>query len=123
MTQARRDNHSTEFGIWLREQPEIDSKLGYVATNIDYVWRNYKTGKWMLIEEKRYNSKPKYYQVQLFNLLNWCAKHHPKFMGFYLLIFEKTSPDDGSIYLNDKSITKHELLEFLKMETQEKHGI
>jgi len=51
MTRRRNDNHSTEFGLWLREQPDIDSKLGYITTNLDYVWKNYKTGDWMLIEE------------------------------------------------------------------------
>ena len=115
MTQKRRDNHSTEFCLWLREQPEIDSKLGYVATNIDYLWRNYNTGRWMLLEEKRYGRKPKYYQQQLFDLLNWCAKHHPLFMGFYMLIFENTSPDDGTISLNGKEVTKDELIKFLRM--------
>jgi hypothetical protein len=119
MTAKRKDEHSTEFGLWLREQPEIDSKLGYVATNIDYLWRNYKTGKWMLIEEKRHNSKPQYWQRQLFNLLNWCAKHHPDFIGFYYLIFENTSPEDGKIYLSGKTVTKDELIEFLKMENNE----
>ena len=54
MTQKRRDGNSTEFGLWLREQPEIDSKYGYVTTNIDFFWCNYKSNEWMLIEEKRF---------------------------------------------------------------------
>ena len=45
MTQKRRDDHSTEFGLWLREQDDLDSKKGYIATNIDYVWINYKSKK------------------------------------------------------------------------------
>lgn len=118
MTQQRRDNHSTEFGIWLRNQPEIDSNKGFVATNIDYVWRNYKTGEWMLIEEKRYGGLPKTYQEQLFKLLDWCCKHHPKYKGFKILQFENTSPDDGRIVLDGKQITKEELINILSFKVE-----
>lgn len=44
---------STEFGLWLRRQEKIKSEDGFVATNLDYVWHNYETGLWMIIEEKR----------------------------------------------------------------------
>ena len=116
MTQERRDGHSTEFGLWLREQQEIDSKLGFVATNIDYVWRNYKTGDWMLIEEKRYGQKVKFYQQEVFDLLNWCCKHHPKFCGFHTIVFEKTSPDDGAISLDGQTVSREQLISFLKFD-------
>lgn len=117
MTKKRFDNCSTQLGIWLREQKEIDSSLGYIATNIDYVWRNYKTGKWMLIEEKRFMSSVKKWQQEIFNLLTWCSKHHPKFCGFHIIQFEKTSPEDGRIFLDGKEINKHDLIEFLKFVT------
>ena len=113
MTQKRRDSHSTEFGLWLREQPEIDSKLGYIATNIDYVWKNYKTNDWMIIEEKRYGCQPKFYQEKIFDVLNWCCKHHPNFHGVHILVFEKTSPDDGKIYWDGKEISRNKLIEIL----------
>jgi hypothetical protein len=116
MTQKRWDEHSTEFGLWLRERKEIDSSLGYVATNVDYMWRNYKTGKWMLIEEKRFMAKVKRWQQEMFKLLTWCAKHHPRFRGFHVIQFEKTSPQDGKIFLDGTEISEHDLIEFLKME-------
>lgn len=116
MTQKRNDLHSTEFGLWIREQKEIDSSLGFIATNIDYVWRNYKTGKWMFIEEKRYLSNVKRWQQEIFDLLTWCAKHHPKFYGFHILQFEKTSPVDGKIFLDGHEINKLYLIKFLKFE-------
>ncbi|MCD6297942.1 MAG: hypothetical protein J7M30_12405 [Deltaproteobacteria bacterium] len=114
MTRKRFDSHSTEFGLWLRKQRNIDSSLGYIATNIDYVWRNYKTGDWMLIEEKRYMTKVKRWQQEIFNLLTWCSKHHPKFHGFHILQFENTSPEDGEIFLDGRKITKEELINFLQ---------
>jgi hypothetical protein len=45
---ARIDKLSTDFGKWLRAQPEIDSFLGYRATDLDYVWANVETDDWML---------------------------------------------------------------------------
>ena len=116
MTAERKDNHSTEFGLWLREQPEIDSAKGFIATNIDFLWRNYNTGDWMLIEEKRYMSKPKRWQCQLFDLLDWCAKTHPKYRGFHIVQFEKTSPDDGKIFLDNKEVTRDQLITLLRFE-------
>ena len=118
MTQKRRDKHSTEFGLWLREQKELDSKNGYVATNIDYIWRNYKTEQWMIIEEKRYNQKPKFYQQKIFEILNWCSKHHKSYEGFHVIVFENTSPDDGKIYLDGELIDKQNLIEFLQFKTR-----
>ncbi len=113
MTQQRRDEHSTEFGLWLRKQPEIDSGLGYIATNIDYIWENYKNGKWMIIEEKRYGFEPKFYQKKILKLLDENCRNDKNFYGVHVLVFEKTSPDDGNIFWDGKQITKDELLELL----------
>lgn len=116
MTATRRDEHSTEFGLWLREQSEIDSALGFVATNIDYLWRNYRTGCWMLIEEKRHGVMPKRWQSESFDLVNKVSKGDPKYKGFHYLIFENTSPEDGTIMLDGKEISKDDLIKFLRFE-------
>jgi hypothetical protein len=116
MTRPRYDSHSTEFGLWLREQEEIDSKEGFVTTNIDYLWSNYKIGLWMLIEEKRYNSKPSKPQHNLFQIINKAAWNDPNYKGMHLLVFENTSPDDGKIFLDKQEITKEELIKFLKFQ-------
>lgn len=119
MTVARRDTHSTEFGLWLRKQPEIDSSFGFVATNLDYVWSNYKTREWMLIEEKRFNKQPHRWQLELFRRIESAIKQSPEkqfFKGFHLLVFENTSPDDGKMWLDHCQISKPELLSFLRFE-------
>jgi hypothetical protein len=122
MTRPRNDQHSTEFGLWLRNQREIDSKLGYIATNIDYKWENYKTGQWMFIEEKRHGSYPAFSQHKQFRMLD-DAQTDSNYCGFWLLSFENTSPDDGRIWLTRLAktpdeikveITKEQLLGFLK---------
>ncbi len=114
MTRQRNDSHSTEFGLWLREQPEIDSHNGYVATNIDYTWTNYKTGVWMFIEEKRYNSQPSFSQKEIFKTVDAICKSDKNYHGFHYLIFENTSPEDGKIFLDGKEIDKQKLINFLQ---------
>jgi len=129
MTRKRNDNHSTEFGLWLREQAELDSYFGYRAYNIDYVWRNKKTGEWIFIEEKRYQGKMSPDQKGTFKVVHEHTKKEvkhtadgkyykndtiTKYQGFHLIVFEKTSPEDGRIWLDNKEISKEELLHFLK---------
>lgn len=116
MTKRRNDAHSTEFGLWLRDQKQIDSGLGFVATNIDYLWSNYKTGEWMLIEEKRYGSRPSFCQRNLFETLHKACRGAAGYRGMHLLVFERTSPEDGMMWLDNKEITAEELLAFLRFE-------
>ncbi len=115
MTLQRYDQHSTEFGLWLRKKTDIDSKLGFIATNLDYFWKNWKTGKFMLIEEKRYMAEPKYFQTKIFAQLDNAFKNDPLYCGFHLIQFENTGPEDGKIYLDKKEITEVELIRLLKM--------
>jgi len=121
LTRQRNDNHSTEFGLWIREQSEIDSYLGYRNYNIDIVWW-IKNGfdkfpkLWMLIEEKRYKSQCKGDQKLTYL---WLHKKLMKlkdntYKGIHLLQFENTNPEDGKIFLNRKEITKEQLINFLK---------
>lgn len=114
MTRKRVDEHSTEFGLWLREQHSIDSSLGFVATNLDYIWCNYKTGDWMLIEEKRFNSSVTYSQAQLINKIDNLCQSDKQYHGWHVIKFEKTNPEDGEIRLDNEVITKAQLLDFLK---------
>ena len=114
MTRQRNDSHSTEFGLWLRLQSEIDSQLGYVTTNIDYLWRNYKTGDWMLIEEKRHGGQMSYSQSQMFAVIDRACSDEPHYHGFHLLVFENTSPEDGKMWLDKLEIDKIGLLDFLR---------
>ena len=113
MTAKRIDNDSTQFGLWLRKQPEIDSYKGYRASNIDYVWTNVNCNYWMIIEEKRYLNTMKPFQEEIYKTVVSSIKDE-NFKGFHLLVFEKTNPDDGDIYLDNKKITRDELISFLQ---------
>lgn len=107
-------NEATQFSDWLRHRKEIDSSKGYVATDIDYMWTNYKTGEWMLIEEKRWNSDVTWCQKEQFKIIHKACKEDPNYKGIHLLQFERTCPEDGKIYLNRKEITKSQLISFLQ---------
>ena len=115
MTQTRKSyfQKGSPFSEWLREQPEIDSKLGYVTTDIDYVWRDYNTGLFLLIEEKCRMGEPDYPQMETFRILNKSIESD-NYRGIHLVQFENTSPDDGAVFLDRKEITKQELLDFLR---------
>jgi len=114
MTRKRDDTHSTEFGLWLREQNEIDSSLGYLATNIDFMWANYRTGKWMILEEKRHHSSVKRWQREMFNKLHSACLGAPGYCGLHLIQFENTSPDDGQVWLDKNEISREGLILFLQ---------
>jgi len=116
-TRKRYDKFSTEFGLWLREQREIDSSLGYLTTNLDYIWVNYKTHDWMLLEEKRHGAIVRLWQQQIFNHLDKFLQSDNHYKGFHKIVFQNTNPEDGYIWLDGISITKAELLEFLQFKT------
>jgi hypothetical protein len=124
MTRQRLDGHSTEFGLWLRGQlPDqktdvrcIDSVLGFVTTNLDYVWHNYKTRPWMAIEEKRYQADVSFSQDSIFRLVNEAFKSDVQYHGLHILRFEKTNPEDGRMWLNGKMLTTEQLLAFLRFD-------
>ena len=92
MTIKRRDNHSTEFGLWTRGQPEIDSAKtvnggnGFTATDIDF-------------EEKRKQSQPTYSQNEVFKLLDKALAPNSNYLGFWCIVFTNTTPDDGAYYI------------------------
>jgi len=129
----------TPFSKWLRDQPEISSKLGYITNNIDYVWENFKKREWMLIEEKQYRSSLSESQVgQFYRIYQAVSKEKEvdikkepkgskfkedidlpikwKFKGFHLLQFEITNPEDGRMWLNGELIEKDKLFAFLRFD-------
>lgn len=130
MTQQRRDAHSTEFGLWTRGQREIKSELGFITTNLDFIWADYQSGLWMLLEEKRFRVgilRP--YQVDLYQLIHRFAVNDPNYRGFHKVVFERTSPDDGWICLDNGEnvpertpgvVTRKEFLTFLRFEAPPK---
>jgi hypothetical protein len=116
MTKQREDNGKwgTPFGHWLRNQPRLDSSEGYVATDIDYLWSNYRTGEWMLIEEKCRMAYPSATQKELLLRLRKVCQKDPLFRGLHLLQFECETPDDGQMFWNKHPISTENLIAMLR---------
>ena len=122
-TQQRRDQHSTEFGLWIRgglkrkidpepilwhpeniqttdvSQIRSATEAGYVTTNVDYVWENYHNKRWIWIEEKRHCRGMDWSQWKQFVKIDRLSKVDPNYFGFWIIQFENTSPEDGEIYI------------------------
>ena len=121
-TRKRNDSHGTEFGSWIRDVERVSSRLGYIATDLDYVWQNYKTGHIMLIEEKRMMGRLTYAQSQTFKELDEFFKSNTMYRGFHLLQFENLSPDDGAIFWDGVQISPDELVDKLQFKDMDQSG-
>jgi len=106
---------STPFSGWLRAQKDLDSGLGYVTSNIDFLWRNYKTGHWMLVEEKRFMAECDRSQYETLCILDKACLHDKNYRGMHLIQFERTSPKDGKIYIDGKEVDESSLVRFLQV--------
>ena len=107
---------TTEFSMWLREQNEIASRFGFVATNIDYMWQNYKSGMWMLLEEKRFMQDVSFSQRKMLEVINAACRHDTKYHGVHLIQFENALPSDGRIYIDRNQVSRERLIKFLRFE-------
>jgi len=129
MTRPRYDEHSTEFGLWLRVYGPDSKKDGLDIENLDYIMFNYKQGWLACIEEKRHEAKLTWAQEDtLFvvdQLLRYGAEtervvktrrgwRQIKYNGLYVVRFENTKPEDGWIELNGKQIVREDLIQFLR---------
>jgi len=128
MTRKRNDNHSTEFGLWIRDFGPDSRRDKLDVENLDYVIFNYGTGDLALIEEKRFGKIPTRAQWDTLGVVDQLLKHGAdsgkliktlrgwrkiKYHGLFLLRFENTTPDDGWMELNGKRISRNELMRFL----------
>ncbi len=109
---------SLEFSRWIRSELP-DSQTGYLVTNLDWIFYNYKSKIILMIEEKTHGAKVREWQSRLFNeiiapaLSDWCSKHNFIWLGFHSIVFENTNPKDGKIYWDDELISEDTLRERL----------
>jgi hypothetical protein len=115
-TKERGDNHSTEYGLWLRQQGELCSYKGFRATNVDFLWWQSKTGQRLVQEEKRYSGRLSYSQAKQFQWLDELLASDETYFGFFFVQFENTCPDDGRIAVNGVPFSKEQLISLLQFE-------
>lgn len=116
MTKQRilQDGKDTDFSAWLRQQPEIDSQEGYITTDLDFIWTNYKTGEWMILEEKSHGGTVPRWQGEIMQKIDLLGAHDPKYKGAFLVRFENTNPQNGRVMVNKKLLNRDQLIQFLQ---------
>lgn len=134
MTRERAIEGDTPFGQWLRSHPALDSRRGFDCQNLDYIWHHFIDGHLMLLEEKCFNGSSPFAQRDTHSIIDQAlafALTHPAFTlkrlsarrpvkityhGYHLVVFERTSPLDGRIWIDGREVTPEQLLSFLKFE-------
>ena len=102
------------FSVWLRYPPWDAKSEGFTNNDVDINIRNYKTKQWFLMEEKTHGVTPEWYQLESFKTIHKSIKD-PNYMGYHLILFSNTTPDDShTIMLNNVVITREDLIEFLR---------
>jgi hypothetical protein len=112
---------TSQFMTWLRAQQSLDSKLGYVATDIDCVWRDYRRKLVMLLECKCRQSTVPYGQHQTLRILHQALRIGMPLIGWqykgtHLIQFERESPTDGRIWIDGTEVDQAGLLKFLSFD-------
>lgn len=120
MTRQRilEDGKDSDFSSWLRRQSEISSEKGFITTDIDYLWKNYKTGKWMILEEKTHGATVPRWQGEFLQLLDKLGANDPLYCGAYLVRFENTDPDNGRVMVNKRLLSREQFICFLRFELE-----
>ena len=106
------------FSGWVRQKLP-DSSTGYMVTDIDFVFFNYRTKKMMICEIKTHNSSVKVWQKKFYEKLNtWIKKGIDddwQYFGVNLITFEKTCFEDGDVFFNNKKVNEDELIHILSL--------
>lgn len=107
------------FSAWVRENLP-DSSTGYMASDLDFIFWNYKTKKVMLIEIKTRSANVKTWQkIMWSNIDKWIKNGIDSdwtYLGFNFIQFERTNFEDGRCYLNGNEISELELIQVLNLE-------
>ena len=112
-------NGNTKLYRWRRKQTAIDSSLGYVASNIDCIWMNLKTGKWCIIEDKESGSQIANWQHTLLtNIHNacLCLKGYQGMFSIEVVGEEPEITKDTRIKINGVEMGINCLLNFFRFE-------
>lgn len=132
-TKKIRYQTGTEFGLWLRNQQELDSRRAKLSIqNLDYAIHRFEVlhtneQRLFLLEEKRYNGLVNAFQADTHGIINQAltyangmtvdtmrGKRRLHYLGYHILRFECTNPDDGKMYWNNTSITRDTLIKIVR---------
>ena len=110
-----------KFSDWVRNNLP-NTATGQTVTDLDFIFKNYKTKQIMCVEVKTRNANLKRHQKETFSEMNKALKigyanTDWTYHGFHFLVFERTCFDDGKCFLNNKLITEKDAIDFLSFKT------
>jgi hypothetical protein len=111
-----------DFSGWIRSN--LTGIEGYTVFDIDFVYRDYLRKRLQIVEAKVLKGKLTYMQervipeiASIFEAGIAAGKPEPgwRWMGYHVVRFENTSPENGLIEWDGKIITREKLIELLEM--------
>lgn len=134
MTRDRLFGEDTPLKGWIRRHAELDSKLGYVGTDIDLVWYNHKKAMIMFHEHKEHGGLVSPSQEATLSVVDQAVLHaltnpdlilasrrfsipsHVHYCGTHTITCQHTNPDDGEVTIDGVKVSQEELVRFLQFE-------
>lgn len=135
MTRQAHSTNFTPFSCWLRElgsqYPAYYSSQIISNQDIDFVWHNHKENWLIILEEKRFggmrNKGAEFAQDDTHSIVAQMLQHSSgitvrngrgkliqvEFRGYYKVVLENDTPDNGGISINGKEATKSDLRRLL----------
>ena len=108
-----------ELSNWIRAKLPIPV-TGFSVTDVDIVFYNWKTKRFMVIEKKCKMAEPKPAQHEFFRMLDNRLKQPLtdgwQFLRAHLLQFENTSFSNGKAFIDRREISEAEAIRFFSME-------
>lgn len=110
------------FSGWIRKNLP-DSSTGFMVSDLDFILWNYKTRRMMLVEVKTHRAKMRFWQENLFNVLDELLvistrliKPPIDYRGFHCVRFEKTGFQDGRCMFDKQIVDESQLKAILSMD-------
>ncbi len=121
MTRAEQTGkRSLDFSRWIRHTlPE--SSTGFMVTNQDWVFWDFKRRRLLLAEEKCFDKPVAPWMIRFIKdvldpaLRSYCPNNGIRYYGYHYIRFQHTGPDNGLIYFDDRAVTPGVLADLLAM--------
>ena len=120
--QEHTGKRNLDFSGWIRRN--LTGREGYTVFDIDFVFRDYRRKLLQIVEAKTFRGKLTYLQERvipdidsIFEAGISAGKPEAgwRWMGYHVVRFENTSPENGRIIWDGKEITREKLIELLEM--------
>ena len=104
----------------LNTNSRFSSKDGYIQSDIDQIWRNYKNKLFLLAEHKCRLAEPSYSQLSIFSEMDRYLSLSPNYLGIFLIQLGGETILDGKIYIAGKEVNLEQLDNFFAMDIKNK---